>query len=42
MEGGKYLSFNMTNMITIWIMAVIGFALFNMAMRMIKPSGDNA
>lgn len=31
MDGPAYLHFNITNMITIWIMAAIGLALFGFA-----------
>lgn len=31
MDGPAYLHFNITNMVTIWIMAAIGFAVLGLA-----------
>lgn len=36
MEGGTYLHFNITNMVTIWIMAAIGLTVLGLVTKLWK------
>lgn len=39
-EGGKYLHFGIVNIVTIWIMGLIGLALLGWALKLWKNKGD--
>lgn len=41
MEGPAYLHFNITNMITIWIMAAIGLGLFGLLSKYWNNRSDS-
>lgn len=42
MEGPAYLHFNITNMVTIWIMAAIGLAVLGLGARIWKNKQGDA
>ncbi len=41
-DGQVYLHFNITNMITIWIMAAIGFAVLGLVTKALNKNSDAA
>ena len=41
MEGGSYLHFNITNMVTIWIIVAIGFIGLGAVNKFWKAKGDS-